>query len=89
MLGYLATVVISAIDNAAILGGLSALGAAIYSMGVPKDSVIQYESDVKADRFLVMVHGPADEVDRARHILGTIQPTRLNVHPYLKAVAAA
>src|SRR5580692_5933516 len=38
VLGYLATVAISAIENAILVGGLSALGAAIYSVGVPKDS---------------------------------------------------
>ena len=89
MLGYLATIVISAIDNALILGGLSALGAAIYSIGVPKDSAIRYEADVKADSFLVMAHGAADEVARAKEILGTANPTRLNVHPFVKTAVAA
>jgi len=89
MLGYLATVVIGALDNAMILGGLSALGAAIYNIGVPKDSVVQYEMDVKADSFLVMAHGEASEVARAKKILGAINPIRLNVHPYVKISAAA
>jgi hypothetical protein len=31
--------VISAIEGAVVLGGLSALGAALYSTGIPKDSV--------------------------------------------------
>src|SRR5664279_2255542 len=43
VLGYLATVMIAAIENAAVVGGLSALGAALFSIGVPKDSVVQYE----------------------------------------------
>ena len=41
VLGYLAAVAISGIENAIMVGGLSALGAALYSIGVPKDSVIQ------------------------------------------------
>ena len=49
VLGYLATVAISAIENAILVGGLSALGAAIYSLGVPKDSVLQYLA-AEADR---------------------------------------
>ena len=44
VLGYLAAIVVSAIENAVVVGGLSALGAAIYSIGVPKDSVIDYEA---------------------------------------------
>src|SRR5271165_4325818 len=39
VLGYLATVAFAAIENALMVGGLSALGAALYSIGVPKDSV--------------------------------------------------
>lgn len=89
LLGYLATLVMTAIDNALILGGLSALGAAIYSIGVPKDSVIEYENDVKAEGFLIMVHGDASEVARAKEILGTLKPSRLNIHPFVKVAQAA
>jgi hypothetical protein len=80
VLGYLATVVVSAIESAVMVGGLSALGAALFSIGVPKDSVIQYEAAVKADGFLVMAHGTAEEMTRAKAILGTANPSRLNVH---------
>jgi hypothetical protein len=41
VLGYLTTVVVSAIEGAVAVGGLSALGAALYSIGIPKDNVIQ------------------------------------------------
>src|SRR5271154_3517243 len=54
VLGYLAAMAAAAVESAVMLGGLSALGAALYSIGVPKDSVIQYETAVKADSFLVM-----------------------------------
>jgi hypothetical protein len=65
VLGYLGILVISAIESAIVVGGLSALGAALYGIGVPKDSVIQYEAAVKADSFLVMAHGTADEMTLA------------------------
>jgi hypothetical protein len=80
VLGYLAAVVFSGIENAVLLGGLSALGAALYSIGIPKDSVLQYEADLTADDFLVMAHGTAAEVARAKAILGTANATRLDVH---------
>ena len=80
VLGYLATVVISGIENAILVGGLSALGAALYSIGVPKDSVLQYETVLKADRFLVMAHGTAEEVAHAKTILGTVNPLSVDVH---------
>ncbi len=47
VLGYLATIAVAGIENAVVVGGLSALGAALYSIGVPKDSVIQYETAVE------------------------------------------
>src|SRR5271163_317080 len=80
VLGYLAAMAISAIESALVVGGLSALGAALYSIGVPKDSVIQYETAVKSDNFLVMAHGAAAEIARAKTILGTANPSRLDVH---------
>jgi len=80
VLGYLATLVISIVEGAVVVGGLSALGAALYSSGIPKDSVIACESAVKADGFLVMAHGPAEEMARAKHILGTFSPARVDSH---------
>ena len=85
VLGYLATVAIYAIENAVVVGGLSALGAALYSIGVPKDSVIQYESALTADDFLVMAHGTAAEIARAKVILGAANPSRLDAHTGAKA----
>jgi hypothetical protein len=80
VLGYLTAMVISAIEGAVVVGGLSALGAALYSTGIPKDSVIDYESAVKADGFLVMAHGPSEEMARAKAVLDTSNPTRLDLH---------
>ena len=89
VLGYMANIAIAAINNALVVGGLSAVGAAIYSIGVPRDSVIQYEADVKADSFLVMAHGSTAKVERAKEILATTNPTRLNVHASVNAVVMA
>jgi len=80
VLGYLTAMVIAAVENAIVVGGLSALGAALYGMGVPKDSVIRYESAIKADSFLVMAHGAAEEIARAEAILATTNPASLDVH---------
>ena len=80
VLGYLATILISGIENAVVVGGLSALGAGLYSIGVPKDSVIQYETALKTDNFLVMARGPTAEIARAKTILGTVNPSRVEVH---------
>jgi hypothetical protein len=79
-LGYLAVAAVSAIEGAVVVGGLSALGAALYSIGIPKDSVVRYETAIKSDGYLVMAHGTAEEMARAKAILGTSNPASLDVH---------
>lgn len=80
VLGYLAATLISALEGAVVVGGLSALGAALTGIGVPKDSVLEYETAIAADSFLVMAHGPSDEVAHAKAVLETASSSRLDVH---------
>jgi len=40
-----------------VVGGLGAIGAGLYSIGIPKDSVVKYETAIKSDKFLVLAHG--------------------------------
>ena len=67
--GPLVTWIVAGLEGAAVAGGLSALGAALYGIGIPKDSVMQYETALKSDQFLVIAHGTPDEVTKARRIL--------------------
>src|SRR5215469_12036888 len=57
----LAGALVAALEGAAVVGGMSVIGAALYSIGVPKNSVFRYESALKADKFLVAVHGTHEE----------------------------
>jgi hypothetical protein len=89
VLGYLATAVASAVDGAVVVGGLSVLGAALSSIGVPKDSVLQYETALEADAFLVTAHGSGAELARARIILSAANPSSLDLHNSTAAAALA
>jgi hypothetical protein len=80
VLGYLAAIVASGVENAIVVGGLSALGAALYGLGIPKNSVLQYETDLKADSFLVMARGPTAEVERAQKLLAAFNPSSSEIH---------
>jgi hypothetical protein len=80
VLGYLATIVVSAVEGAIMVGGLTALGAALYSAGIPRDSIIQYDQALNADGFLLVVHGVVEELVRARAILALGNPSRLDLH---------
>jgi len=80
VLGYLAAAVISALEGAVVVGGVSALAAALSSIGIPKNSIVQYETALKADAFLVTVHGSEEELTRARAILGHSGPSSMELH---------
>lgn len=80
VLGHFAAMVFAAIEGAVVVGGLGALGGALFSLGIPKDSVLQYEAALKADSFLLVAHGPAEEMARAETILEAASPTRLDLH---------
>ena len=88
VLGYLASAAISAVEGAIVVGGLSALGAALYSVGIPKDSVIAYEAAIKADEFLVMARGGATETSRARAVLGSANASRVDVFTHTHPLPA-
>jgi hypothetical protein len=77
--------VVAAVEGAILVGGLSALGAALFSLGIPKDSVIQYEEAVKANGFLVVANGSTDEMARSKAILESSNPTRINLHENVRA----
>ena len=79
-LGPVGGMIVGALENAVIVGGLSALGAGLYSVGIPKDSVIKYETAVKADKFLVIVHGTKDEVTKAKEIIKSTDPVESEAH---------
>jgi hypothetical protein len=80
VLGYLAATAISAVESAVVVGGVSAIGAALIGMGIPKDSVVTYETALKADNFLVMAHGTADDVARAKAVLAKFGPVSIDIH---------
>jgi heat induced stress protein YflT len=80
VLGPLVSWIANGVAGAVVGGGLSAFGAALYSLGIPKDSILAYETALKADRFLLIAHGTTPEVEQARAILATTAPERLDVH---------
>jgi hypothetical protein len=69
------------LEGAVVVGGLSALGAGLYSIGIPKNSIVQYEAALKSDKFLVIAHGTADQVAKAKSILETTGAAQVAGHP--------
>ena len=80
VLGSFASMVLAGIEGAVVVGGLSALGGALASIGIPKDTVLQYENALKADNVVILVQGSAQEVERARDILKTSSAKQVDMH---------
>ncbi len=87
--GPLVTWIVAALEDAVVVGGLSAVGAGLFSLGIPKDSIVTYETAIKAGQFLVVAHGTSAEVTEARNILSTLKPANVTDHvlePAMEAV---
>jgi hypothetical protein len=71
---------VAALEGALVVGGLSAVGAGLYSLGIPKDSVLKYETALKTDKFVLIVHGSLAETSRARNILSESDADSVDEH---------
>jgi hypothetical protein len=69
MAGPVVSMLVGALEGAALVGGVSALGAVLSQVGVPKDQIVKYETALKMDKYVLVVHGGADEQARARSAL--------------------
>ncbi len=69
MAGPFVATFVGGLEGAVIVGGLSAIGAALFRIGIPKNSVLKYESDLKADKYLIMAHGTSEEIEKAKDIM--------------------
>jgi len=78
--GPLVSWIIGALEGAVVVGGLSAIGAGLFGLGIPKDSILQYETALKTDKFVLIAHGSEAEITRAREILKHTKPETLNHH---------
>ena len=78
--GPLVAWIVGALEGAVVVGGLSALGAGLVSLGIPKDSVLQYETALKTDKFVLVAHGSAAEVVHAKDILASTGPEMMHYH---------
>jgi uncharacterized membrane protein len=79
--------IVAGLEGAVEVGALGALGAGLYSIGIPKDSIVKYEAAIKTDQFLLIVHGTPAEVAKAKDIIETTHPAQFSMH--LGAAAAA
>ncbi len=80
VMGPLVAWIVGALEGAAVGGAAGVLAAALTGIGIPKESVLKYESEVKAGKFLVLAVGTADMIEHARSVLRTTGPSQLTAH---------
>ena len=78
--GPLVSWIVGALEGAAVVGGLSALGAGLYSMGIPKDSIIQYETAIKNGKFILIFNGTHQQVEEAKQVLDRSRAIETHLH---------
>jgi hypothetical protein len=82
--------IVAGLEGAVVVGGVSALGAGFFSLGIPKNSVVKYETSIKAGKFVLIAHGTAEEVAKARDLLKTSGAEQIDSYqPPAEATRAA
>ncbi len=84
VLGPIAAALFSGVEGALLVGGLSALVGALMSIGIPRDSVLRYETALKANKFMLVVHGSRLDIETAREILKDSELASFDHHPFNK-----
>ena len=78
MAGPLVGGIVAALEDT--VGGMSAIGGGLNRVGIPKKSVPNYETALKAGKFIVVANGTVEEATRARAIMHRTHPEALEAH---------
>ena len=78
--GPLVTWIVGALEGATVMAGMSAVGAGLYGLGIPKNSILSYETAIEAGKFVLIVNGSPDETHRAQEIIKHSRPETTETH---------
>ncbi len=78
--GPLVSSIVGALEGVTVHNPLTVLGSALYTMGIPRSSAISYESALRANKCILIVHGANGEASRAKEILRKTEPIELAAH---------
>ena len=63
-----------------VVGSISALGAAMMQIGIPREQAIRFETALKVDKYVLLIHGTAAEAAQARAVLSQTSSMPRIVH---------
>ena len=78
--GPIVSWIVGALEGAVVVGGLSALGAGLYGLGIPKDSIVRYETAIKTGKYVLVAHGSPEETVRAQEVISRTNPELVEHH---------
>jgi hypothetical protein len=87
MAGPIVSALVGALEGAVVVGGVSGLVAAMTQVGVPKDQVIKYETALKADKYVLLVHGDSSDMAKARSALSSAKVWESDAQSVVSAAA--
>lgn len=61
-------------EGATVIGELGMLDETLYRIGIPKESVLDYESEFNIDRLLLAAHGTAEEIAGVKRVIDASHP---------------
>ena len=71
--GPLVRRIIGVLEGAIIVSRLSVVDTAPYGLDIPKDSILRYETALKANKFVLIVRGTIKQASQAKNIISQIQ----------------
>ena len=80
VMGPLVGWIVGALEGATVGGVAGVLAAAFTNLGIPKDSVVKYELEVKTGKYLVLAQGTPAMIEQARRVLGTTGASEVVTH---------
>jgi hypothetical protein len=80
VVGSLSAVLLGGLEGALTGAAGAGLLGGLLGWGISKRHVLKYEQAVKAGKYLVVAHGSADEVARARDLLRDTNADNVRVH---------
>jgi hypothetical protein len=72
--------IVAGLEGAVVVGGVSAIGAGLISLGIPRDSILKYDVALKTDKYVLVVHGTPEEVDKAKDIIAGTEQSHYAVY---------
>jgi hypothetical protein len=67
--GPIGPILSRALENEVLFGNMGPIAGTLYSLGMPREAARRYESAAREGRWLMVIHGPARNVARAREVL--------------------